>query len=156
MMEGDEYVIPIAELFYDDAGPHVLARATPVGGPPRHTPAAEILSYTPAGETPRYTPSGGPPRRTPAGETPRHTPARGRELQDLLGTSILQLGGVAGGTRRTPTPPRPLVAIESLLYRGRAALERALEIRSATLGGEALSEEAIEELLDLIALAAEE
>lgn len=165
MIEGDEYLIPIAELFYDDAGPHVLARPTPVGGPPRHspasetprhTPASETLRHTPAGEASRYTPAGEAPRHTPSGETPRHTPARGRELQDLLGTSILQLGGVAGGTRRTPTPAPPPVAIETLLYRGRAALERALEIRSATLGGAALSEETIEELLDLIALAAEE
>lgn len=155
MMEGDEYLIPIAELFYDDAGPHVLARPTPVGGPPRHTPAGETPRQTPA-ETPRHTPAGETPRHTPAGETPRHTPARGRELQDLLGTSILQLGGVAGGTRRTPTPAPTPVAIESLLYRGRAALERALEIRSATLDGAALSAETIEELLDLIALAGEE
>lgn len=146
MMEGDEYLTPIAELFYDDAGPHVLVRPTPVGGPRRHTPA---------GEAPRQTPAE-MPRHTPAGETPRHTPARGRELQDLLGTSILQLGGVAGGTRRTPTPAPPPVAIESLLYRGRRALERALEIRSATLDGAALSAETIEELLDLIALAGEE
>ena len=156
MMEGDEYLIPIRELFYDDAGPHVLARPTPVGGPPRHTPAGETSRHTPAGEAPRNTPSGETPRHTPSGETPRHTPARGRELQDLLGTSILQLGGVAGGTRRTPTPAPPPVPIESLLYRGRAALSRALEIRSATLEGAALSEETIEELLDLIALAAEE
>jgi len=125
MMKGDEDLIPIAELFYDDAGPHILARATPAGEALRHTP-------------------------------PRHTPARGRELQDLLGTSILQLGGVAGATRKTPTPAPPPVAIETLLYRGRAALERALEIRSAILGGAALSAETIEELLDLIALAAEE
>lgn len=120
MTENEADVIPIAELFYDDAGPHVVSRATPATG------------------------------------TARHTPARGRELQDLLGTSILQLGGVAGGTRRTPTPLPAPVAIESLLYRGRAALERALEIRAARTVGDALSDELIEELLDLIALAAEE
>src|SRR6476619_5304309 len=87
---------------------------------------------------------------------PRYTPARGRELQNLLGTTITQLGGVSGGTRRTPVPAPPPVPIESLLYRGRAALDRALEIRSAYVGGELLAPEAIEELLDLVALAAEE
>ena len=79
MMESEADVIPIAELFYDDAGPHVVSRATP------------------------------------AVDTARHTPARGRELQDLLGTSILQLGGVAGGTRRTRRSPCS-VAID-LAYR---------------------------------------
>lgn len=86
----------------------------------------------------------------------RHTPARGRELHDLIGTTIAQLGGVSGGTRKTPTPALPMVAIESLLYRGRAALDRALEIRAARATGELLDPDAVEELLDLIALAAEE
>jgi hypothetical protein len=87
---------------------------------------------------------------------PRYTPARGRELQDLIGTTIAQLGAVSGGRRKTPVPAPPPIPIEMLLYRGRAALERALEIRSARVAGEMPAPEAIEELLDLIALAAEE
>lgn len=100
----------------------------------------------------------GGPHIFPAGVAApgRYTPARGRELQDLLGTTITQLGGVSGGTRRTPVPAPPPVPIESLLYRGRAALDRALEIRAARIAGEYPAPEAIEELLDLIALAAEE
>jgi hypothetical protein len=86
----------------------------------------------------------------------RYTPARGRDLQNLIGTTIAQLGAVAGGTRKTPVPLPPPVPIESLLYRGRAALERALEIRSERVAGELPAPEAVEELLDLIALAAEE
>ena len=86
----------------------------------------------------------------------RFTPARGRELQNLIGTTIAQLGGVSGGTHKTPTPLPPPVPIESLLYRGRAALDRALEIRAARVAGEFPAPEAVEELLDLIALAAEE
>jgi len=97
---------------------------------------------------------------TPVAVTPaaaaRYTPARGRELHDLLGTSIAQLGGVSGGTRKTPVAPPP-VSIESLLYRGRAALDRALEIRAAVrIAGQAPTTETIDELLDLIGLAAED
>ena len=112
-------VIPISQLFFDDAGPHILGRI---------------------GEAP----------------VTRYTPARGRELHNLIGTTIAQLGAVAGGTRKTPVPVPPPVPIESLLYRGRAALERALEIRAARTVGELLDPESVEELLDLIALAAEE
>jgi hypothetical protein len=86
---------------------------------------------------------------------PRYTPARGHELQALLSTSIAQLGGVSRErTRRTPVLPPP-VPIDSLLYRGRAALDRALEIREE-LAGEMPDRETIDELLDLVALAATE
>ena len=117
-MDDQTDVIPISQLFFDDAGPHILGR---VGNEPQ-----------------------------------RYTPARGRELHDLIGTTIAQLGAVSGGTRKTPVPVPPPVPIESLLYRGRAALERALEIRAARTAGELLDPDTIEELLDLIALAAEE
>ena len=114
--DGDD-VIPISRLFFDDAGPHILATAA---------------------------------------ATPRYTPARGRELQALIGTTIAQLGAVSGARRKTPVPEIPPVPIETLLYRGRAALERALEIRSARVAGEMPAPEAVEELLDLIALAVED
>lgn len=85
-------------------------------------------------------------------------PARGQELRALLNTSITQLGAVSGTVRRkTPAPVPPPVAIETLLYRGRAALERALELRQEIVAGGAFhSSDKIDELLDLVALAATE
>lgn len=82
-----------------------------------------------------------------------YTPARGHELQALLSTSIAQLGGVSRErSRRTPVMPPP-VPIDSLLYRGRAALDRALEIREQ-LSGTIPDRETLDELLDLVGLAA--
>jgi hypothetical protein len=86
---------------------------------------------------------------------PRFTPASGQELQAILSTSIAQLCAVSRErSRRTPVLPAP-VAIETLLFRGRAALERALEIRSQ-LGSAMPDREILDELLDLVALAAAE
>lgn len=126
-MTKPEDLSPISAFFFDDPGPHVV-RAGFTG-------------------------------REPA--TPKVTPARGQELRALLNTSIAQLGAVSGETRRrTPAPLPPLpppVAIETLLYRGRTALDRALELREDILEyGGAPSAEEIGELLDLIALAATE
>ncbi len=145
---GDE-VIPISQLFFDDAGPHIVSPTTS----PELYGGTTLARPDPARITRRPTPRSG----TPLGGAARYTPARGRELHDLLGTSIVQLGAVAGGTRRTPVPAPPPVAIETLLYRGRAALDRALEIRAtARSTGHPPSAESVDELLDLIALAAEE
>lgn len=87
---------------------------------------------------------------------PKYTPARGHELQALLNTSIVQLGAVSGETRRrTPAPLPPPVGIETLLYRGDAALMRALEVREEIVGaGSPAPEDKVAELLDLVALAA--
>jgi chemotaxis protein histidine kinase CheA len=53
-----------------------------------------------------------------------------------------------------PTVEEKLVPIESLLYRGRAALDRAVEIRDQLrLGGPTSDPEALEELFDLLELA---
>jgi hypothetical protein len=140
-------VIPISHLFFDDAGPHIL-RATNFPEQYGGTTLAPRDATRVAGRR-------APIPDMPAAGVGRYTPARGRELHDLLGTSIAQLGAVSGGTRRTPAPPPP-VPIETLLYRGRAALQRALEIRAVTRStGQTPTSETIDELLDLIALAAE-
>jgi hypothetical protein len=91
----------------------------------------------------------------PASGRAPYTPARGQELRALLTTSITQLGAVSGEIRRkTPVPPPPPVAIESLLYRGRAALDRALAVRKEILAAGAPHDtRAIQELLDLVVLA---
>ncbi|MEP6509246.1 MAG: hypothetical protein ABJC63_13560 [Gemmatimonadales bacterium] len=119
-MNASDETIPISNLFFDDAGPHVVR-----------------AGYAPQQHEARY------------------TPARGHELQALLSTSIAQLGGVSRErARRTPVLPPP-VPVETLLYRGRAALDRALEIRSIV--GDAMpNRETIDELFDLVALAATE
>jgi hypothetical protein len=88
----------------------------------------------------------------------KYTPARGQELRELLNTSIVQLGAVSGAARRkTPARQSPAVEIDSLLYRGRAALVRALEVREEIVSaGTTPPGEKIDELLDLVALAATE
>ena len=88
----------------------------------------------------------------------RPTPARGQELRALLNTSITQLGAVSGEIgRKTPVPQPPPVSIDTLLYRGRAALQRALEVREEILAaGPSSHGEKVEELLDLVALASTE
>ena len=139
MFDDSDDLVPISGLFYDDDGPHVVAEEeylVPISRLFFDDDGPHVVATQPA----------------PA----RFTPARGLELQILIGTTIAQLGGVSGGTRKTPTPLPPPVPIESLLYRGRAALDRALEIRAAHVAGEYPAPEAVEELLDLIALAAEE
>lgn len=107
------------------------------------------------GPGPHVVRAGFPPKEPAA---PAFTPARGQELRALLNTSIAQLGAVSGETRRrTPVPLPPPVAIETLLYRGRAAFDRALDVRNDIVdAGGNPSPEKIDELLDLVALAATE
>ena len=142
MIESAELVIPISQLFFDDEGPHIA----------RSTTSPELFGGTTLASLAETTAAR---KRTPLATT-HYTPARGRELHDLLDASIAKLGAISGTSRRAPAPS-PAVPIESLLYRGRAALDRALEIRAATRKfGRAPTAAMVEELLDLIALAAAE
>lgn len=107
------------------------------------------------GPGPHVVRAGFAPRNAPR---EKYTPARGHELQALLNTSITQLGAVSGANiRKTPARIPPPVEIDSLLYRGRAALDRALEVREEIMeGGSQGLQSRVEELLDLVALAATE
>jgi hypothetical protein len=150
MSDGVNDIIPISRLFFDDAGPHILEAGASTRNPDGTTLAWR--SVTPG--APQLAQSIG----APVAAAGRYTPARGRALHDLLNTSIAQLGGVSGETRKTPAASLPPpVPIDALLYRGRAALDRALEIRGeARQSGQPLTAESVEELLDLVGLAAEE
>jgi hypothetical protein len=142
MIESAGFVIPISQLFFDDAGPHVA----------RTTTSPEIFGGTTLASLEEATAAR---VRTPV-PAAGHTSARGRELHDLLRVSIAQLGALSGSMRKTPAPTPP-VPIDTLLYRGRSALDRALEIRAATRKfGRPPTAEVVDELLDLIALAAAE
>ncbi|HEU4585986.1 MAG TPA: hypothetical protein VFR95_09565, partial [Gemmatimonadaceae bacterium] len=107
-----------------------------------------VARLTSGGEQPRQRPS--QPSRTPL-----RTPT-GRELHDLLEdgiASFLELD------ERPLSPPAALddekvVPIDDLLYRGRAALERAAALRAELLYLDtAPPREVVEELFDLIELA---
>jgi hypothetical protein len=85
-------------------------------------------------------------RATPPG-------VRGAALHSLLGDTLERLG--AGQPGAIPDPSRrPIVPIESLTYRGRGALDRALELRSEAIARGSIPDDVVHELLDLVVLAA--
>ena len=145
-------------------GPLDRPRRTPPGS--ASVPAADARSaatptpvapssLTPGASRPaRPTPSRG---GTPAGRRTPLTPT-GPELRQFLQS------GIAGFTDldRTPlAPPAPLddatvVSIDDLVYRGRAALARAIEVRDLIRLSGGNTDEALAELFDLLDLAAAE
>ncbi|MEO5815402.1 MAG: hypothetical protein ABIT20_09000 [Gemmatimonadaceae bacterium] len=75
---------------------------------------------------------------------------------DLLGAGIDKLTSLGGTPLSAPVaiPAQPTIAIDVLLYRGRSAILRAVEIRDeARQGGKTVEGEALDELLDLLDLA---
>jgi chemotaxis protein histidine kinase CheA len=133
-------------------GPLDQPRRTPPGPVNAPTPAPRAVSLTP--NAPR------PTRSTPVRDMPvaRKTPLTptGPELRQFLQS------GIAGFNEldQTPlAPPAPLddatlVPIDDLLYRGRAALVRALEVRDLIRLSSGNTDDALAELFDLLDLAA--
>lgn len=83
--------------------------------------------------------------------------SRGRALKDLLDASIARLGGGVEKKRSSSTQKDAVLPVDQLLYRGRAALDRAREIGSrARAEKRAPAEQEMNELFDLLDLAATE
>ncbi len=102
-----------------------------------------------------------PPRPAPTPARPveparMRTPAR---IAALLDSSILAIESLSGQplARAVEIPEDALVPIDSLLYRGRAALDRALEIRDELKrSGKPADKSSLDELFELIDLARSE
>ena len=127
-------------------------------------PSIAVPTPTTAARAARPTPAGGRANRD------RQPTPTGRELHALLETGIAGFGMLEQQPLSEPAPvaeEMDVVPIESLLYRGRSALARARELREtlrASLGENngggagvaALDQAALDELLDLLDLAAAE
>jgi chemotaxis protein histidine kinase CheA len=121
-------------------------------GPPNAAPPAPPPVTTMPNPTSRATASG-PRSRTPVAAQRVSTP---RDTMAVLDQGIDSLSSIAAHPMSDPVDiaEQPLVPIDALLYRGRAAIQRAIELREAIRrGGGAANDEAMAELFDLLDLA---
>jgi len=140
---------PAAPISTPPAPPIPLPTAPPIPPPPATTAAAVT-----------------PPVATPA--APEPIPSRSRMIREaaplstngaaasLIDSSIAALDALGANPfiEPVPIPEDTVVPIQSLLYRGRAALDRALEIRDEIRrAGTQVDPVALEELFDLLELA---
>jgi hypothetical protein len=158
-----DLIVRLAELGRGNTVDRAIGMAFGPLDQPRRTPGA-----TPAVNVPDPRPSA---RKTPS--SPRAlglTPGRGtapvgrRTPLTPTGPELRQFlqSGIAGFTELDQTPlaaPAPLddatlVPIDDLVYRGRAALERAIEVRDLIRLSGGNNDDALAELFDLLDLAA--
>jgi chemotaxis protein histidine kinase CheA len=97
-------------------------------------------------------------RETPPGSEPFSLSQSRRSTAALLDSGIAAIELISSAPlaprASIPEDAEPLVPIESLLYRGRSALDRAVEIRDALRqSGPPTDPDALEELFDLLELA---
>ena len=166
--ERKDVILPISQLFYADEGPHIVYVA-----PNPRTHYEQQLREQGGGIGPgvlspevRRVPT--PSREVSAQPTPAQqaaarptpantqTPPKGRELRDVLNSSLAAMRPLE--TRNSAPPPsNDLVPIETLLYRGQRAIERAAEIRRALKkSGTPPTRALVDELVDLVELASSE
>ncbi len=142
--EPRDLIVPISQLFYSDAGPHIVEVAA----------SARTTFEQRLREKQTKTPIQQMPAPQPQRATSSGSGLRGAALRDALGSSLSQM-------RSLERPGEPasqnLVPIQSLLYRGRSAVNRAKELRSQILSAtSAPSRDVIAELCDLVELASTE
>lgn len=131
------------------------SRGTPAAPAPVQVPPAPVAAPS-AGTAPKPAPVAAPP--APRATTPPRagTPSGNVALGELLDRGIRTLDTLPKTPLSNPValPEQPPVPIDVLLYRGRAAMERAREIRDeARRSGAPLPPDRLAELFDLIDLA---
>ena len=148
----------ITPPFVPQIPPPMAAPAVPAPAfEPRTSAPIPAESPWPAWPAPGATPAGGVPRRVSNPDMARvPNAASGDQLRAFLQDGIAGLRRLEDQplSMPTPMPDDDAVPIETLLYRGRAALRRAAELRTEWQRSAAPpSPEAMQELFDLLDLA---
>lgn len=142
----EDVIVPISELFYSDAGPHIIE----VAASARTTFEQRLREKQtrPPAPPPEFSRPSQPARPKSGG-----TGLRGAALLQALGNSLSQMRPL-----ERPGEPEPdIVPIQNLLYRGEAAVNRSKELRAQIFAAKtAPSRETIAELCDLVELAGAE
>jgi chemotaxis protein histidine kinase CheA len=151
----DDLIVPISQLFYNDDGQHIIFVAP---NPKTHYEQQlreQSGGIGPGTLSPEVKRVPTPPHQMQPPPPPPRTPPRGRELSNVLSSSLATMRGLE--TRQSgPQPPvTDLVPIQDLLYRGQSAIDRAGEIRRALKkSGTPPTRALVDELVDLVELAA--
>ncbi len=137
--------VPVTRAPTPAAAQPSVAKAPPATQPSAPAAAAPVAQP----QSPAPSPNTDAPRQ-PATRTPT-----GRELHDYLQNGIAGFGALEATPLSTPAeiPDEHIVPIETLLYRGKAALARARELKQEMLAERTPPRETIEELFDLLDLA---
>jgi HPt (histidine-containing phosphotransfer) domain-containing protein len=130
--------------------------ATPTPAAPRESRPSPLAVATPAFTAPVAPTPVAPPVAPPPAPAPVMIEALDNTSAALIDSSIAALDALNDRPFAEPAalPEDDIVPIESILYRGRAALDRAVEIRDQIRkSGNRADNDVLEELFDLIELA---
>jgi chemotaxis protein histidine kinase CheA len=150
----EDVIVPISQLFYNDDGQHVVFVAP---NPKTHyeQQLRETTKIGPGTLSPEVKRVPTPAQQARASAA--RTPPRGQELRDVLNSSLATMRSLETRNSGPQPPATELVPIQSLLYKGQRAIERASEIRRALKkSGNPPTRALVDELVDLVELASTE